>query len=77
MKEIYEQALCVFAELGPASEDEELAIDDIILIARLCSEEIARIRSANNGVVIADEIVCPFMDPYDAMVWKRIDCLLS
>jgi hypothetical protein len=35
MKEIYENAAYVFADLGPASEDEELAVDHILEIARV------------------------------------------
>jgi len=77
MKEIYEQAFHVFADLGPASKDEELTIDHIILIARLLYDDGKRIRSENDGVLILDALVCPFMDPYNAAVWKSIGDFLS
>lgn len=72
MKEIYEQATHVFADLGPASEDEELAADHTVLFARVWSEEIRRVEAENSGILIIDKIICPFMDPYDEAVWKRI-----
>jgi hypothetical protein len=77
MKEIYEQAFHVFADLGPASEDEELAIDHIIHIAHHWGKVSKRIGSENNGALPFGAMNCPFMGPYDATVWERIGEFLA
>jgi len=62
--------LIPFRNVGPV-------IDHIILIARLLYDDGKRIRSENDGVLILDALVCPFMDPYNAAVWKSIGDFLS
>jgi hypothetical protein len=78
MKEIYENAAYVFADLGPASADEELAIDHILEIAQVV---LAFLKKDMDGVGLArqrpaselmDTIGCPLIEPYEEKVWSRI-----
>lgn len=71
MRQIYENALCVHAELGPATKDEELAVEPIRHISKALTER-ARQSSSSTGASYLDTIMLPYVGPYDADAWAGI-----
>jgi hypothetical protein len=72
MREIYENAAVVHAELGPASEDEESVIPQMQHLNLCVRAEQRRVKSENNGVMIYDQMNLPFIESYEPKVWENI-----
>jgi hypothetical protein len=72
MREIYENAAVVHAELGPASEDKESVIPQMQQLNLCVRAEQRRVKSENNGVMIYDQMNLPFIAPYEPNVWENM-----
>ena len=76
MGEIYKNASSVYAELGPASEDEQAVVRKIEYLYMFVAAEMQRIQSEEGKITraILESIRLPpeFVEPYDAQMWEDL-----
>ena len=74
MRVIYENSSLVHVELGPASKDEELAVQKMRNLSQFMAAELRRVRNANQGSSVKDQINLPteLVEPYDFKTWNEI-----
>ena len=75
MAEIYENASAVYADLGPASEDEQSAFGKMEYLSRFMRTDLQRIESEEVNIsTFLESIRLPpeFVEPYDAQMWEGL-----
>ena len=75
MAEIYKNAFAVYAELGPASEDEQAALKKMEYLTMFIVTEKHRIESeeGKTRATIEDIRLPPeLVEPYDAQMWEGL-----
>lgn len=75
MAEIYENASAVYADLGPASEDEQSAFRKMEYLSTFFSAEMRRVDlEEGNTRTTLESIRLPpeFVEPYDAQMWEGL-----
>jgi hypothetical protein len=76
MKQIYENASDIHAELGPATEVEERVCDQIMQISKAVDEEMSRLCEFR-GIPLFEKMRVPFVDTYESEVWQNIGRFLA
>ena len=74
MREIYKNASLVYAELGPASEDEQAVLKKMEYLSMFVWDEMQRIKTEGKTRVTPESIQLPpeFGEPYNAQMWEGL-----
>ncbi len=75
MGEIYKNASSVYAELGPASEDEQAVFRKMEYLSMFVWAEMQRIKSGEGNTRATPESIrlpVEFVEPYDAKMWEGL-----
>ncbi len=80
MRDIYKNASSVYAELGPASEDEQIVSGKMEYLSTFIWAEIQRIKSEEGGTRAKPESIRlppEFVRPYNAQIWEGLGRIFS
>ena len=80
MAQIYENASAVYADLGPASENEQFVFGKMEYLSTFISAETQRIvleKGNTNATVESMRLPPEFVEPYDALMWEGLGSFFS